>query len=244
MTNLWHPLHIEYFENHLTDKPSYKARVRLRATLTNEDIARRMMEQRIGYPYEVILQILNLSDKEKIEALANGYAVTDGAYHASPSVTGRFDIPKLTFDAREHTVGAVVKPSPELRKTMKICKVKVAGRAAVGPIIHTLKDVAAKIVRGSITPGQILWIHGQRLKIAGDDPAVGIHFVPVDAPKERISTDEGLVAVNTPKKLLLQVPDLPAGKYFVEVTTQYTNGGTLVKKPRTYRLLDQLSIDG
>lgn len=244
MTNLWHPLHIEYFENHLTDQPSYKARVRLRATLTNEDIARRIAERRIGSPYEVILQILRLGDSEKIEALANGYAVMDGAYHASPSITGRFDTPKHTFDASEHTAGAVVVPSPELRKTMKKCKVKVTGCAVTGPVILALMDVAAKVVRERLAPRQILWIHGLRLKITGDDPAVGVHFVPVDAPEERIGVDEGQVVVNTPKKLLLQVPDLPAGKYFVEVTTQYTNGGTPVKTPRTYRLPDQLSVDG
>jgi hypothetical protein len=239
---LRHALLIEYFRNYLTGKISFKARIRLRATLTNKDIARRLAERRIGYSYEIILAILDLGDKEKIEALANGYAIKDGAFHAMPSITGRFDVPERLFQAKEHKIGVVVKPTPVLRKTMKECEVKVAGRAVVGPVIDVVNNVFEKSINKTLTAGAALWLRGERLKLTGDSPDVGVHFVSADNPGNRISVGKDEMVVNTPSRLLLQVPELADDKYFVEVTTQYTNGRTPVKTPRTYRFQRPLDV--
>ena len=76
-------------------------------------------------------------------------------------------------------------------------------------------------------------MEGNYLKLAGDDPTVGITLVDEDGTETRI--DPAMVAVNEPKKLVFMLPSgLEAGTYTLRIATQYTgNNDTLRKAPRT-----------
>ena len=100
-----------------------------------------------------------------------------------------------------------------------------------------MEDLHTGTENGTITPGRNLRIHGQRLRIAGDDPAVvGLWFVSADGASTRTRLDDRDLIDNTPSTLTLIAPALAPGGYFIEVVTQSsTNNKTLLKEPRTYK---------
>ncbi len=228
---------VKLYRNHLTSKKSYKAKVLLKGTLTNEAIAQRIVKQRSEYRYDTILGILNMSDEVKREALADGFAVNDRAYHAQPSLNGRFDAAGEYFDPGRHKAGITVVASPELHSLMGQSTVKNVGPAMVGPVINTVEDIGTQTVNRYLTPGRGIRILGRWLQLVGDHPSVGVYFVKEDDPSVRIGAVKADIVDNKPSQLLVLVPGhLPAGAFFVEVTTQYTKGKIPVKEPRSYRL--------
>ncbi|MDR0606576.1 MAG: DUF4469 domain-containing protein [Bacteroidales bacterium] len=41
------------------------------------------------------------------------------------------------------------------------------------------------------------------------------------------------MVINNPSELIIMIPALPSGTYHLEVTTQFSNGSTLLKESRT-----------
>ena len=93
-------------------------------------------------------------------------------------------------------------------------------------------DAATRATDRTATPGYPFTVEGNYLKLAGDDPSVGITLVGEDSTETRI--DPAMVAVNEPKKLVFIIPaGLAEGTYTLRITTQYGSNGNLVKTPRT-----------
>lgn len=76
-----------------------------------------------------------------------------------------------------------------------------------------------------------LRIAGSKLKLAGDNPSNGVFFVDA-ATQGRTAVEASDIVTNNPSELLVVIPPLAAGKYTVEVVTQYAVS-TLLKEPRT-----------
>jgi hypothetical protein len=76
-------------------------------------------------------------------------------------------------------------------------------------------------------------IEGHKLKLAGDDPEVGVYFVPEADPAGRVKVT-GHLAENAANRLIGMIPALGAGKWQAEVKTQFSgSGSTMLKAPRT-----------
>ena len=122
---------------------------------------------------------------------------------------------------------------------MEASKVVILGKAT------TVEDLFTGMDNGSITPGRNLRIHGQRLRIAGNDPAVvGVWFVAAGESAERIRLDDRDLIDNDPSKLTLIAPTLPSGGYFVEIVTQSSSSAKqLLKEPRTYRFEIMMTVE-
>jgi hypothetical protein len=56
-----------------------------------------------------------------------------------------------------------------------------------------------------------------------------------------VEADE--IGANNPSELVINIPDLPAGAYCIEVVTQFNGSTTLLKEPRTARLDRTLTVD-
>ena len=85
-------------------------------------------------------------------------------------------------------------------------------------------------MNGPITSGSPAVIDGVNIKVAGDDPAVGVFFTkeggsPVKCP---------LLIHNNPSQLTVMAPALEDGEYTLSITTQSGAGNKLVKESRTY----------
>jgi hypothetical protein len=83
-----------------------------------------------------------------------------------------------------------------------------------------------------LTPGRNLKINGQKIKIAGDNPAVGILFRSQDDPDSTYPLDLTDLVTNNPSELMIVIPALIADGYTLEVTTQY-GVNRLLNEPRT-----------
>lgn len=120
-------------------------------------------------------------------------------------------------------------PGKELREAVSAVSVKVVGE----------KSVAMRVTRGesplgegfTAIAGHNFTLTGKYIKVAGDDPSVGVTLTSSTGDEVRIG--ERRIAWNAPSKLILQIPSgLPAGDYTLRVTTQFTSGG-LLKSPRS-----------
>lgn len=104
-------------------------------------------------------------------------------------------------------------------------------------MILQVKDVKSGSVNDLLTPGRNLRISGSKLKIAGDDPAVGVFFTDtVSQASTQVEVSD--IVTNNPSELMVVIPALPAGTYQLKVVTQFS-GSMMLKEPRT-ALLDKV----
>lgn len=236
MAKLTTKLNVSLYDNPLTpEKDDYTAKVQLNGTLTNEQIANEIVAERTEYRADTILNILNISDEIKRTRLASGYAINDGVSQMYPAVSGRFVGAGAQFDSALHSVGVTMVASSALRTAMAQTKVVVQNIAAVGPVINKVLDVYSGKENSIITPNRSLKIFGQRLRVVGDNAAVGVWFITADESATRTRVSDREVVDNNPSQLTVTVPALTAGDYYVEVVTQSSTGQVLLKEPRSYR---------
>jgi hypothetical protein len=62
-------------------------------------------------------------------------------------------------------------------------------------------------INATLTPGRNVKITGVKLKIAGDEPEVGLYLVP--ATGDAVKVDISDVVVNNPSELMVIVPARP-----------------------------------
>jgi hypothetical protein len=244
MNDLEQILNVLLYDLPITQNPNdLTARVKLNGIYYNSVVAKKIAEHWQDFHPDAILGILNMASEIRCAALAAGYSVIDGFVQARPSVGGIFNGKAAQFDPKVNTKGAILSASPELRKAVNASKVVVLGPALTGPVINTIEDVYSASENTLITPGRNLRIHGQNLRIAGDDPAVGVWFID-ETSSTRTSVDKRDVVDNDPSTLTILTPALPQGNYFVEVVTQSgTSLKTVVKEPRSYRFEVLMAVE-
>jgi hypothetical protein len=94
--------------------------------------------------------------------------------------------------------------------------------------------VTTEEVNTCITPGGAINLVGTRIKIAGEEPGVGLFLIEVNTETE-IAIPKTSIPVNDPSKITFIVPaDLPAGDYKLKIVTQFSSSGPVLKEARTY----------
>ena len=89
----------DLYDNAVTEKKGdYTAKAAITGTLRNEQIADRIVTKRTEYRKETIVNILDLADQEKVEAIAENKSVIDGVGQFLLSILGAFDGEKAPFD--------------------------------------------------------------------------------------------------------------------------------------------------
>ena len=111
--------------------------------------------------------------------------------------------------------------------------------SAPAPHIEEVQDISSGKANSVITPGGMVSISGDFLKVAGDDTSIGVYFV--DSSKTEHKVTSGL-AENMPSRLIFIAPTLSKGDYTLEVRTQYTTGEKYLKKPRAGAFAHTLTV--
>ena len=169
--------------------------------------------------------------KEMAYLLCDGFSVNTGYFTAVPSIKGTFNSPTENFNPDKHSILFQFNQGSALRKELSTVEVEILGVIETGTEIMQITDVRTGSVNDFITPNRNIKIIGSRLKIAGDHPNVGIRFLIQDGSESYVDLDPSDIVVNNPSELIILVPDLPAGQYKLQITTQFTVG-TLLKEPR------------
>lgn len=145
------------------------------------------------------------------------------------NVSGAFDCEKAPFNPAIHKLGVSYTPSKLLRDTLK--NVIVETRPAVtGPIINDIVDTTTGEKNLQLTSSGPAVITGTNIKVAGDDPTVGIYLTPTEGDAKKVA----LLIHNNPSQVTFMLPALADGEYKLSLTTQYSAGNNLVKESRTY----------
>jgi hypothetical protein len=232
MEDILHKIRVYLYENFLTDNPNdYSAKVVSERTLNIAEICRAAV-RRGGAPStaEAMEHNASLFLKEMAYQLMDGYSVNTGWFTANAQVRGVFDAKTETFDPAKHSVLFRFNQGELLRREIPGVKVQVLGVGESGIVISHVVDSKTGSVNDLLTPGGTLKIKGGKMKIAGDDPQVGVWFEYETGEAELVAPRD--LIVNNPSELIVQIPPLAAGRYQLAIRTQYAVGA-LLKEPRT-----------
>jgi hypothetical protein len=177
------------------------------------------MKNRGGYPgsYEDSLQTVHHFFLETLYQLADGFSVNLGFCTIHPNIGGLFESEKEAHDHQKHPVNfrfQALKPMRDLRESIEVI---IEGIADTHGYIMEFIDVNIGAVNESISSMNQFIMTGYKLKVAGDDPGVGVYF-------EQVGGSTKLIGV---------FPAGPPGTYKIVIKTQYTGSGSnLLKTPR------------
>ena len=232
MADVLHRIRVNLYENYLTDDPNdYSAKVISERTLSVKEICKAAVE-RGGATTTADAMEHNalLFLKEMAYQLMDGYSVNTGYFTANAQVRGVFNSKSEAFNPEKHAILFRFNQGDVLRKEIPNVKVQVMGVGESGITISHVVDSKTGSVNDLITPNGTLKIKGGKLKVAGDSAEVGVFFE--DETGNAVQVEMRDIIVNNPSELLVQVPDLAAGRYQLTVRTQFS-GATLLKEPRT-----------
>lgn len=225
-------------ENLLTERADdYTAQVQPLRSNDKEDIIERMLQRGTSLTRTDLLAVLNLFDEVIAETIESGEVVNLPLFNTSFSISGVFEGATDSFDANRHKLNVNLSKGTLLRQAEGKISLQKTTAVAPQPVILEVKDSVSGKTNEVLTPGGVAEIHGNNIKIAGDDASCGLWFVP--------STGEalkaGVLVQNKPSAIIAMIPSLPAGTYTVKVITQYS-GGSLLKSPRTCIFTKTLTV--
>lgn len=224
-------------ENTMTKdvKEDYVANVRTLKSLTIDDIARAIVSERTEYRQETIVAIANLIDEKIRQSVCQGNTVVTGSALYSPSITGVFMGKTGTFDPAVHTCTVNVMPAKALRDEVATVSAQFTGyvKDLGGARIGLVKDTATGRTDGTLTPGSIVEVTGNKIKSVNADGS-SIGRVVLVNTETQAETDITSLAINDPSRLMFSVPaSLPEGTYKLRVETYFSTGNTTLKSLRS-----------
>jgi hypothetical protein len=190
---------------------------------------------------EAMIHAVELYHKEMGYQLCNGLAINTGWYEAGHQFRGIADNPKAQYDKEKYTLMFGFNQGSLLRRELDNIEVEILGVADTDAAILQVNDVKTGSVNDLLTPSRVLKIAGYKIKIAGDNAANGICFVN-QTTLERTRVDESDIVTNNPSEVIVMIPELAAGTYLLEVTTQFSGGGRLLNEPRTAKFNRTLTV--
>lgn len=234
MADILHKIKANLYPNLLTEEPNdFTARVISERTLNLKEICNGAVT-RGGAPTtaEAMEHNVNLFLKEMSYQLSDGYSINTGYFTANTLIRGVFNSPTETFNTDKHAILYQFNQGDLLRKELPNIAVEMKGLGDSSIAINEVQDIKTGSVNDLLTPNRNLRIKGYKLKLAGDNPAVGVYFVN-QATQERTKVETSEIVNNNPAELIIVTPVLAAGSYLLEVTSQFAGNSVLLKEPRT-----------
>ena len=171
--------------------------------------------------------------EEMTYLIENGEKINTGYFSAQANVKGVFDSPRDRFDDERHKVEVAFSTGAIIRRRAKGLKAEVFSVDNSKLRIRTVIDAQTKEHVEKLIANRLLVLKGEKLKIVGDDPSVGIYLVHTESGQETHLPATALYE-NTNATLMFFVPDLQPGTYELKVCTQYAGSTTALTKPCTF----------
>ena len=191
------------------------------ATLTNEDVAQRIVSERSEYRKDTIINILNLRDNAVKAFIQECSSFRDGLVQITPRVSGVWENEASAFDPAVHKRTVDLVPTADLRNTLDAISVKVMGTTSAAARISAITDSATGLKDGTITIGDDIIIDGEKIKITDEtDQNQGVFIVDATGKEHRVTRR---LTVNKPSQIIARVPSsVPAGAVTVKIKTNYS----------------------
>jgi hypothetical protein len=208
---------------------------------TTADFIRMMMATKGSGTAGEAEQWLDVFVRTFILELSQGRNVNiKGFINAGVSIKGTFPDYESGYDPERNSVSPNVYFSRDIFRAVANSPTNRVSEAASGIFIGNVLDIGSGARDSALTPGNVLKIFGSKIKVVGTASAVGVYFIDVDG--EATEVPGNAISRNTAKELNVVVPNLPSGTYQVKVTTQYSNGKTLLAEPRSYLCNSLLTV--
>jgi hypothetical protein len=236
MANIFHKLKAYLYKNFLKENSNnFLVRITSERTLNIREVcelavARGGADVTVGAMEHSVRLFL----KEMAYQLCDAFSINAEWFTASVRIKGVCDGPDEKFDPKKHTILVEFRQGAAMRKLLSEIQVEIVGMADVDGEIHRVIDVKSGLIDDKITPGRNLRIVGEKIRVAGDSPDVGVYFVEQDTGVRTGVPAEDIVE-NGISEVLVVNPDLSAGTYLVEIVTQFASSGQLLKNVRVIR---------
>ncbi len=240
-------LNLKAYPNDLTPDvdSDYVVKVDTQTTsLTLDDLAE-MAAARIGCEETVARSVAQVLMEEAARAVASGFCVSTPLCYVQPMASGVLMEEELSqpVDRQRVKVYGSFRQGPALTEAIGKAKLKLYLQpASTGPyiagMVSAMQSAAEKGVTVAMQPGEMVVITGNKLKVVGDDPEVGVKLTSVAEPSESFLIPASKISPNTPKKLQFVLPaDITEGEWTVSVTTKYASSSAYqTKQARTFEL--------
>jgi hypothetical protein len=227
--------------NDLTAAPDdYRAQVVNVVSHTQDDLVNRIMRIGAGLTRSDIVAVLEAEKQVVVEIVSDGGAVTTELFNAFPSIQGVFHSAEDAVDGVHQKVKINLHAGTAIRDAAGAVKTKKLPGIVSGTIISSVTDVKTGSQNSLLTPGRNIKVSGSKVKIAGEDPAVGLFFEP-EAGGAPVPVDSSDLVINRPAELIAVIPALAPGVYRLRLVTQYS-GGTQLKHPHTVTFDKPLTV--
>ena len=210
----------------------YKALVFNSRSYTFDDIAKYLITHNTGLSRSVIYGLWEGIKDAVVDFSSRGGTISTEIFKTRLSIKGTFKGLEDRFDPDRHEIRLNLRPGPLLYEVMGKLKVKKQDHHA-GTLINSVNEVRAGSAGGRFSPGMIVRITGQRLKIAGDNPSCGLYFISDKAGDMPLKVEATEFVVNKPSELITVIPGLNKGSWKIRVVTQFCKGRKLLKKPQS-----------
>ena len=232
ITEVLHKIEAKLYPNYLgKGEGAYVARAKAEAPLSIPDVCA-AAKNRGGFSgqYEDLVEHSHIFINELIYQLLDGFSVQlggfcslhtriSGTYHGANDHIGAENL-HVAFHTLRH-----------LKELLLKVKIENEGLAGDGAYIDEIIDIHTESLNSALTPGNMVHILGNKIKVEGTDPACGVWFVN-QADQSRTPITEHL-GINRGTELFGLIPALAAGTYKLEVVTQFSHSSTVLKAPRT-----------
>lgn len=214
------------YDNKLTknNKEDRLARLESVKMNTREDLIKKItIPGSILKPTEIIAVIDSYWEVIR-DFISKGEGYSDEYISTRFNVKGTFRNDKDEFDSSRHAliVDAILKA--RVAEATQQVKMKKLAAKVVAPEIDGVYDWGTKSKEGLLTPGDVLEVVGDRLKIYDNLNEEGVFFVNQLDGKE---TQVVQLRVNQKKTLTFRVPELKTGNYRLEIRNTHHSGRSL-----------------
>ena len=193
------------------------------------DVLDEMKKEDTGLRQETLEHVVNLFLRVVTDLALTGYKVNVGMFYAVAKFQGLLGGGK--WNPEKNSIYVSFTQGRDLQKAIAETSVEILGEKANVMYIIETEDRKTGRKDGSATAGRNLFVRGAMLKVAGDDPSVGVTLTASGGTETKL--DDDMITTNKPSELTLLIPaELTAGEYTLTVTTQYSNG-QLLKTPRS-----------
>lgn len=196
-----------------------------------DDVINEMHNEETGLRIETLSHVVKLFVRVVSRLLLNGNKVNAGLFYGVAKLRGVAE--KGQWNPLKNSIYVLLTQGAELRKAIEETRVEILGEKSNVMYILEVEDRDTGMTDGTITPGRNAFIRGASLKVAGDDPSVGITLKPVSGGSETKLSEKD-ITINSPTEMVIIVPaGLEDGTYTLTITTQYSRGTNLLKIPRS-----------
>jgi hypothetical protein len=228
-----HRIRVKLYPNYLPQvEGKYIARTNNEALLSIEQVCA-ALKNRGGFTGNVEDLIVYVSQflDEAAYQLCDGYAVNLKYFSVHPNVGGTFNSFRESHDSQRHPVTFRFRSLQALLRLARHITIEVEGLADCNAYIDEFTDTDEKSTNEWFLPGDQFVLEGSLIKLAGENPGVGVFFVPVGDPAKAVKATR--IADNSGSKIIGICPDISISPVKIEVRTQYTGSSTqFLKSPR------------